>query len=333
MYLRKLFSAAFAAAWLFAPLAFAADFPDRPVRLVVGFAPGGGTDILARQLAQALTEKWGKAVVVENRPGGNGTIANELVSRATPDGYTVLFTPGDFALMPSMIKLNYDPVKDLEPVALLAGFPGVVMINPALPAKTLQEFVDYAKTKPDALNYGSSGVGSIPSLDTIRLLDSAGVKMMHVPYKGTGPAMTALMAGEVQLVIGGLASSLPYISSGSVRALAITSRKRSPLLPELPTVAEALKLPSYAGENWYGVMVPAGTPKEVVGKLHDAFVEALKTEKVQQSLQSQGVVTIGSSPAEFKRILAEDIAKWADVLMKFDPKDTGRQVDVPSPSR
>jgi len=316
----RLFLHALAAGLVLVTAQAQAAFPDRPIRLIVGFAPGGGTDILARQLAQYLTDKWGKGVVVDNRPGGNGTIANELVAHAAPDGYTILFTPGDFTVMPSVVKLNYDPIKGFAPVILLASFPDAVLVNPTSPVNTLQELVDLAKAKPGSLNFGSSGIGSIPSLDTFRMLDRAGVTMTHVPYKGTGPATTALMGGEIQLLFGSLSSSLPLIKAGNVKALAITSKSRSPLLPDVPTVAEALNLPGYVGENWYAVLAPAGTPKEIVDKLHDGFLEALKAPVVQRGLASQGVVTIGAPPAELAQVIAQDIAKWGEVVKKIEAK-------------
>ena len=308
----------------FAPLAFAqSTYPTRPIRLIVPFPPAGTTDILARAVAQKLSETWGQQVVVENHPGAGGNIGSDIVAKASPDGYTLLMgTVGTHAINPSLYsKMPYDHVKDFVPVILVAGVPNVLVVNPSLPVKSVRELIDYAKANPGKLNFASSGNGTSIHLSGELFKTMTGVQMTHVPYKGSSPALTDLMGGQVQLMFDNLPSSLSFIKAGKLRALAVTSSERSATLPELPTLAES-GLPGFEASSWFGVLAPAGTPKDIVDKINGAVAAWLATPEAKEKLLSQGALVAGGTPEAFTKHIAAETAKWAKVV-----KASGAHVD------
>ncbi len=298
-----------------AALAQAQPYPARPIRVIVPFPPGGGNDTVARAIAQQLGPDLGQAVVVDNRPGAGGAVGAELAAKAPPDGYTLFLAGvGSHVVNPNLhARLAYDPVKDFAPITLLASAPSVLVVNPAVPARTVAEFTAYARANPGKLNYASNGNGSAAQLAAAMYESMAGVKMVHVPYKGIAPALTDLLSGEVQLMFGTVVALVPHIQAAKLRALAVTSRSRSALLPDVPTLAES-GLPEYEAGSWYGVMAPAGTPREVVERLHDAIVRALKTPDVAKRLAAEGAIVIGSTPEEFGAHLRAELARVGKVV-------------------
>ena len=296
-------------------------YPVRPVRLVLGFGAGGGTDLLARTIAPKLGEALGHTWVVDNRTGASGNLSTEIVARANPDGHTVLMILNtQLTANPSLFKLPFDVQRDLQPITTLGSSDQILVIHPGVPASTLKEFIAAAKQKPGAYNYASTGVGSVDHLGTELLNQRAGIKLVHVSYKGGGQAGAALLAGEVQVRIGAAASTIPMVSSGRLRALAMASGTRSRLLPELPTVAE-LGYPGYEVNVWYALLVPAGTPHRIVERIRTEAIKALQTADVQAQLERAGVNAQTSTPAELaKRIRAETAALGALI------KDLGLRV-------
>ena len=296
--------------------AFGQNYPSRPVRIVVPYPPGGGTDILARTLAQKLTELLGQPVVVDNRAGANGIIGTDQAAKAKPDGYTVLIAIATHAINPMLYaKLPYDTNTDLLPVSLLAEYPFVITVHPTVPAKTIREFIAFAKTHRNQLSYASSGVGSGPHLGMELFKTMTGIEMVHVPYKGSGAAMTDVVSGQVQVFLNNFLSGMPMIKSGKVRPLAVTSLKRSSAMPELPTVAES-GVPGFAVTGWYGMLVPAGTPAPVLNTLHEAVVSAVKSKDIKDRLSGDAAEPVGSTPQEFADHLRTEIDKWASVIKK-----------------
>ena len=286
-------------------------YPTRPVRFIVPFPPGGGTDILARILGQKLSEMFGQQFVVDNRGGAASILGSELAAKAAPDGYTLLLATASFAISAGVYKsLPYDPVRDFDGVGLVASQPLALVKHPSLPANTFQELVAYAKAYPDKLNYASGGEGGINHLAAELLKKTTGMRMVHVPYKGAGPALTALLGGEVQLFIATLGSALPHLRSGKLRALAVASAQRSPAVPDLPTVAES-GLPGYEATNWYGVLVPRGTPQAVVAALNRQIAGALADKGVTDRLGAQGFEPATSTPKQFADYVKAEISKWA----------------------
>jgi tripartite-type tricarboxylate transporter receptor subunit TctC len=298
-------------------------YPSRPIRLVVPFPPGGATDILARDVAQKLTEAWGQSVVVDNRPGAGGNIGSELVAKAPPDGYTLLMgTVGTHAINASLYaKMPYDHIRDFAPVILVAGVPNVLVVNPALPVNTVAELIAYAKANPGKLNFASSGNGTSIHLSGELFKVMAGVQMTHVPYKGSAPAVADLISGQVQLMFDNLPPSLPQIKAGKLRALAVTSSTRAPALPDVPTMAEA-GLPGFEASSWFGVLAPAGTPPAIVAKLNAEIARWLATPEAKERLSKQGADAAGGSPEDFVKHIAAETTKWAKVV-----KDSGAKVD------
>src|SRR5438067_3488101 len=296
-------------------LAQAQSYPTKPIHLIVPFPPGGGNDTVARAIAQQLGPDLGQPMVIDNRPGAGGSVGAELAAKAPPDGYTLFLAGvGSHAVNPNVhAKLPYDPVKDFAPITLLASAPSVLVVNPAVPARTIAEFTAYARANPGKLNYASNGAGSAAQLAAAMYETMAGVRMVHVPYKGIAPAMTDLMSGEVQLMFGTVVALVPHIQAGKLRALAVTSRKRSPLLPDLPTIAES-GLADYEAGSWYGILAPAGTPREVIGRLHGAIVKALKEPEVSKRLAAEGAEVIGSTPDEFAAHITAEIARVGAVV-------------------
>ncbi len=311
-------SLALVAAW-----ASAQTYPVKPIRIVVPFPPGGATDILARDVAQKLTEAWGQQVIVDNRPGAGGNIGSELVAHSAPDGYTLeMGTVGTHAINASLYaKMPYDHVKDFAPVILVAGVPNVLVVNTAVPANSVAELIAYAKANPGKLNFASSGNGTSIHLSGELFKVMAGVQMTHIPYKGSAPAMQDLLGGQVQLMFDNLPPSLPQIKAGKVRALAVTSLTRAPALPDVPTVAES-GLPGFEASSWFGILAPAGTPPAIVAKLNAEIAKWLATPEAKEKLAKQGANAAGGTPEDFAKHIAAETAKWAKVV-----KDSGAKID------
>lgn len=296
--------------------AFAQEsWPVRTVKIVVPFVAGGTTDVVARALARDLSEMWGQPVVVENRGGAGGNIGADVVAKSAPDGYTMLMTSGSiFTVNPHMYaKMPFDAKKDFIAVTNVASGPQVVTVNPSIPAKTLKEFIAYAKSQPGRLNFGSAGIGSQVHMAGESFVDAAGIDLIHVPYKGEAAAYPDLVAGAVQLVVGNIAAVAPYVANGRLRALAVTSKTRSPLLPDVPTVAES-GVPGFENTGWFGFMVPAGTPKAIVDRIHRDTLEALGKTELKARLFVAGMSPVGNSPAEFAAAIDKESAHWAKVV-------------------
>lgn len=296
--------------------ALAQDYPSRPIRFVVPLPPGGFTDLLARAIGQKLTESWGQAVVVDNRGGGGTTIGTEIVAKAPPDGYTILLVPPDLAINPSLYrKLPYDAVKSFAPVTLAAWSPIILAVHPSVPAKSVNELIALAKSKPGQLNYASGGIGTGAHISTELFKSMTEIDMVHIPYKGVGPAVTALLAGQVSMMFGQMPITLPHVKAGKLRALAIASARRSPAMSDLPTVAEA-GVPGFEANPWFGVAAPAGTPKEIVTKLNSEIVKILNMADIQQRLSGLGAEPVGSTPEEFAAHIQAEIVKWGEVVKR-----------------
>lgn len=312
--------AALPLALLLAATVQAQEFPPKQITLVAGFPPGGGTDIVARLFAQKLGPALGSAVVVENRPGAAGTVGTGVVVRAAPTGQTVLFTPSNLAMTQALYRnLPFDVRKDLAPVTLIAKAPFVLTVHPSLPVKTVKDLLALAKTRPGALDYGSSGAGSPPHFAMELLKARTGLDITHVPYKGAGQILTALLAGEVQASFLIPPVALQYMHGGKMRGLAVTTRERSNALPELPTLRET-GVRDYEVTQWYGVFVPAKTPTTVVNRLHAEIVRALGTPEIRQKLGAEGAEAIGSSPNDLATFLAGEIRQYTELVQKLDLK-------------
>ena len=309
-----------AAALSFATSAWAQPYPTKPVRVIVPWPPGGGTDVVARTVAQKMTEILGQPLIVDNRAGATGIIGADLVAKAPADGYTVLITIASHAINPTLYaKLPYDTLNDLAPVSLLAEYPFVITVHPSLPAKTLREFIAVAKARSGQLAFASSGNGSGPHLGMELFMSVAGIKMVHVPYKGAGQAMTDLVSGQVQVFLNNFLAGMPMIKAGKLRALAVTSGKRAAVAPELPTVGEA-GLPGYVVTGWYGLYVPAATPAAILNALNSAAVRALRSKEVNERLSSEAAEIVASTPTQFAEFQKVEIAKWAGVVRKANLK-------------
>lgn len=309
----------------FSPLAFAASastYPDRPVRLVVGFPPGGAADILGRVAAQQLSDRLGQQVVVDNRGGAGGLIATEIAAKANADGYTLLFSSIPHVINPHLYKkVSYDAIKDFAPVVQFVAVPLMMAAGPSLPAKTVKELITYAKANPGKINYGSAGSGSSSHLAVELFKSMAGVRMEHIPYKGTGPLITDLLAGQIGVTIASAVPLAPQVrSGGKLRGLAVTGPKRSAAFPELPAIAETV--PGYEVVNWFGIFAPTGTPAEIVKRINAELNTALNTQELVKRLNAQGADTVGGSADAFARVVKADYAKWAKVV-----KESGAQVD------
>ena len=294
--------------------ATAQSFPSKSVRLVVPFAAGGSTDIVARTLAPRLTELWGQTVVVDNRPGGSTVIGTEIVAKSPPDGHTLFITPAPFTIVPSLLKkLPYDPQKDFEPVTLINTTPLVVVVNPGVPARTIKELAALAKSKPGALNFGSSGSGGSNHLAGELFNSMAGVKMVHIPYKGNAPALVDLLGGHVDVVFNGLTSAIPLIRSNKLRALGMTSLARAGAMPDVPTLHEQ-GMKGFLAVAWNGVTAPARTPREVVNKINADIVRLVKTPELIERLKADGSDPAGYSVEQYQQFLRDETAKWAKVI-------------------
>ena len=291
-----------------------AEYPERPVRLIVPFAPGGGADLTSRLISQRLPDLLGRQVVVENRAGGASNIGSEAVARAAPDGYTLLLGSLSTSVNASLFpKLSFNVLKDFEPVSLLATVPLMVVVHPSFPVQSIADLIAAARARPGALNYASGGLGSANHVAGELFKSMAGVQITHVPYKGGGPALADLLGGHVGLLISTVTSTHDLVKSGRLRALATTGAKRSIVAPELPTVAEA-GLPGYAVEAWYGVLAPAGTPRAIVERLSGDLARILQSAEGREALRAQGAEAVGNTPEEFARYLRAEVGKWAKMV-------------------
>lgn len=292
----------------------AENYPARPVRWIVPFPPGGAADIVSRAIGVKLSETWGQQVVMDNRPGAGGNLGIEIASRASPDGYTLVIVPATFTTSPSLQRhLPYDPAKDFMPVTLVSSSALILVVHPSLKAASVRELIALAKSRPGQLNYASSGIGASAHLAAELFKTMAGVNIVHVPYKGQPPAMLDLISGQVQMMFPNAPVALPHLRAGKLRALAVTTLKRSSALPELPTMAES-GLAGFEVNQWSGLMVPAGTPKAIIAKLHDDIVRALELPDVRKNLTSLGFDPVGSTPEEFSAYIRSEIRKWAKVI-------------------
>jgi len=290
-----------------------ADYPSRPVRIIVPSAPGGGTDILARVLADYLGKSLGGQFVVENRPGAGQMIGIEAVARAAPDGYTLLMAASTLAINPVMYKnIKYDALRDFEPITQVAALPNVLIVHPAFPAKSLDEFIALAKQKPGSLTFASAGVGTSPQMAMELLKSMAGIDLQHIPFRGTTPGVTEVLGGRVTAMFANLLTAKPLVESGQLRALAVSGLRRAESMPEIPTVAEG-GVADYDALQWYGLLAPAGTPASIVGRLQAEVSQALKTPEVKERLAADGAEPVGSTAAEFTELIRNEVAKWARV--------------------
>jgi tripartite-type tricarboxylate transporter receptor subunit TctC len=297
---------------LAASTGFSQTYPAKPVRIVAPFAPGGGTDFIARLIAQKLTERLGQQVIVENKPGAGGNLGAEFAVKAAPDGYTILLVAGSYTVNPSLYKLSFDPVEDISPIIQLSQGPFVVAVHPAVPAASLKELIEFARKQPDKLAYASAGSGSITHLATELFLDTAKIKAVHVPYKGTGPALNDTIAGSTQLIFGSVATTLQFIKSGRLRGLAVTTPHRITAAPDLPAVAEVV--PGYEVVLWHGLVGPKGLSAAVVERLNRAANDALKSKDVEDLLAADGVAPAGGTPEQFRAVIKADIERWRGVV-------------------
>ena len=295
--------------------AVAQEYPVRPIRMIVPFPPSGPNDVLGRIFAQRVGELLGQSIVIDNRSGAGGTMGTDLAAKASADGYTLLFSgTASLSINPSLQKqLPYDPIKDFAPISLVGTAPSVMVIHPGLPVKNVTELIGLAKYKPDQLNFASGGIGGAPHLAGELFKSMAGIRMTHVPYKGASPALTALIAGEVQIYFGGISSILPLMGSGKVRAIAVTSARPTPLLPGVPTLTSS-GLPGYEISNWYAVVAPAATPKAIVARLNEKFVKVIAEPNVAARLADLGIDPAPSTPQELGTYIRAEITKWAKVI-------------------
>ncbi len=306
-----------------AATAQAQTYPSKPIRMIVPFPPGGTTDILARAIGAELTKAWGQPVVIENRPGAGGNIGSEAVAKSPGDGYTLLMgTVGTHGINPSLYKkMPYDAVKDFAPVTLVALVPNILVVHPSVPAKSVAELIALAKKQPGKLTYASSGNGTSIHLSGALFESLTGVQMVHVPYKGSAPAVTDLLGGQVNMMFDNMPSALPHVKAGKLRPLGVTSAKRSPAVPDVPTIAEA-GVKGYEASSWFGVLAPAGTPKDIVAKLNAEIAKSLGTPEMKEKLSSQGAEPVGNTPEQFGAFIRAEIDKWAKVV-----KASGATVD------
>jgi tripartite-type tricarboxylate transporter receptor subunit TctC len=288
-------------------------YPARPIRFLVGVVPGGAADLLARAIGQRLGERLGTQVIVDNRPGANQTIAAHLTATATPDGHTILIVPSGHAISPSMYALKYDSVNDFSAIGLVATVPNVLVVHPAIPARSVKDFIAYARTKPGELNMGSSGTGSASHLAGELFQMMTQTRLTHVPFKGQGAAMVDLVAGRLQTGFPSVPASLPHVKTGRMHALGVTPRNRSSAMPDVPTLEEA-GVTGYEVAGWYGVLGPARIPKKIVARLNEEIALMMRDPTMRETLTRAGADPLSSTPEEFRRIIAEDIGKWAKVV-------------------
>lgn len=307
-------SAIVIAALLAAAPAFAAQYPERPIRMIVPFAPGGGSDISARTMSTELGQTLGTTIVIDNRPGAGSTLGADIASKSSPDGYTLFLGNISMAFNAALYKkLPFNALRDFAPISLATEQPNIIVIHPSVAAKTLQEFVALAKSQPGKMTYGSAGLGSGTHLAMEMLMMSQNIKLIHVPYKGTGPAVAALLGNETNAFMSTFASALPHVKSGRLRALAVTTKKRAATLPDVPTVEES-GVPGFEYATWYGVLAPAATPKPIIEKLNKAIVGVLSAPDMIERYAKQGVTATPTTSAEFSKLLKSETEKWAKVV-------------------
>jgi len=300
---------------------YGADYPQRPIRLIVPFAAGGGLEITARSIGQKLTEKRGQSIVIDNRPGAATIVGSEIAAKASPDGYTLLMITTTFAINPSLYgKLPYDPVREFAPVTQINSVPNILVVNPSIPAHTVRELIALAKAKPGQLNYASAGSGTSPHLAAELFKTMAGIEMTHIPYKGIPPAVTDVIAGRVTMLMTTTISSAPHVKSGRLRALAITSPKRLAAMPDVPAIAETV--PGYEADAFQGMVAPAGVPKEIVRQLADDIAAIVRLPEIRERIVADGAEPIGSTPEAFGAFLKKEMLKWGKVV-----KESGARPD------
>ena len=291
----------------------AGGYPSKSIRFLVGFTPGGTNDILARALAQKLTENMGQSVIVENRAGANTAIATELAARSAPDGYTILLNAQGHATNPSLMKLTFDPVRDFAFISLCAEAQQLIVVHPSFPPKTVPELIAFSKKRPGQINYASSGTGTTVHLSAELFQFMTGIKWVHIPYKGGAPAITDMLAGQISLMFGSMPTVIEFARAGKLRAIAVTGTKRAPAAPGIPTVAES-GLPGYEVTAWYGVAAPGKTPRVIIDRLHSEIVRALNAPDVRERLTSQGADPVGNTPEQYTAFVQAEITKWAKVI-------------------
>lgn len=295
------------------PAAHASDYPNRPVRLIVPSAAGGGTDIVGRLLAQKLSQSLGQQVYVENKPGAGQMIGIDMVAKAPPDGYTLLMAASTLALNPVMYKqVPYDTVNDLAPISEIANLPNVLVVHPSVQAESVEQLLALARRNPGKLTFASAGVGTSPHMSMELFASMAKVDLLHVPYKGTGPAILDLVGGQVSMMMGNTLSVLPHIKAGKLRALGVSSKTRNAAVPDLPPIAEA-GVPGYESVQWYGLLAPAGTPSAIIDRLHSEVVRALASDDMKRQLATEGATPVGSRPSEFGALIKSELQKWTAV--------------------
>ncbi len=297
-------------------------YPSKPVKIIVPSAPGGGSDIIARQLAQSFTKAFGQSFFVENKPGAGNMIGIEAVVHAPPDGYTLLMVPTPLILNPLLLKnVSYDPIKDFSPISLAATAPNIFVVHPKIPAKNINEWINLAKKDPNNLNFASAGVGTSPHMSMELFNYLASIQTMHVPYKGTTPAVTDLLSGQVDAMFINPLTAMPYIQSGKLRALAVSGSKRLDLLPNVPTVMES-GVSNYVSLQWYGLLAPAGTPDNIIQMIQKEMAKALQNKEIKERLYAEGAEPVGSSSEEFRILIKNDYQKWSEVAKraKIEPQ-------------
>jgi tripartite-type tricarboxylate transporter receptor subunit TctC len=290
-----------------------APFPERPVRLLVGFGAGGGTDVASRLIAKSLTEAWGKSVIVENKPGADGNIATVEIARAKPDGYNLLVTTTSIAITPAQQKQSYDPYTSFEPITLISSSPSLIVVHPSMPVTGMKQLIALAKAKPGAITFGSAGAGTVPYLATEMFLQETGLRMVHVPYKGGGPAVIGILSGETQLLFNSMAPVRPHVVAGRLRPIGITAPKRHELYPDVPTLIET-GLPGFDTAVWFAAFAPANTPKDIVHKLNEDFVKAIRSPEVRGSLEKQGNIVEGGTAEELAQLVKLEFMRWSRVI-------------------
>ena len=307
-------AALMAMALMYAGVANSQAYPTKPLRLIVPQSAGGSTDQVARPLAQQMGAALGQSVIVDNRPGAGSVIGTDAVAKSAPDGYTLLAVAASFSMSPSLYRnLPFDPVRDFAPISLLSSLPNIMSVHPSLPVKSVKELIAFAKARPGQLNFGSSGVATGTHLSMELFMYMTGIKMVHVPYKGGAPSVTALLSGEVQVTFATISTALPHVKSGRLRALAVSTARRSPVAPEVPTIAESA-VPGYDYASWIGLLAPAKTPQPIIARLNAEAVKALQTPEIKAILAVEGSEPVGNSPEQFAAILKTEVARWARVV-------------------
>lgn len=292
--------------------AVAQQYPAKPVRIVVGFGAGGGTDLAARAIAQKLSEAYGSSFIVDNRPGASGNLAGDIVAKSNPDGYTILMANSTIAIPSLSVKLPFNVRKDFQPLSVIALGPSVLVVHPSLPVKDVNGLIALARSKPKALSFGSGGVGNVTHLAMELLMSIAKIEMVHIPYKGGAPSVVGLVSGEVQALFTSIPTALPQINAGKMRALGVSISKRNVALPNVPTIAESL--PGYYAASWYGLLLPAGVPKPVVDSLSREIVAAMEVPAIRDGMLRQGFEPVGNKPEEFRKFISEEIPRWEKVV-------------------